>query len=410
MDVPSTAAGVIESVGVKKGDRVSKGSVIAQRGRRRRERQAPRTAKRQRLPGRCRSRRAAAQAEASHASGPQTAAEAEAPRPAPAAAARRHRQPRAPAVADLGRLLAGSRQSFRAQVRARAGRGSQSRARARASRAASRHDDVKAWVKQALTAAGACCRRRRIAEGPGGRLREVRRRSRSSRSGASRRFPVRACRRAGSTCRTSRRWTKPTSPSSRQTRDKLKDEGEQGRRQADAARIHPARRASRRCRSFRWSTLARRSRPEPRVEEVHAPGLRGRYAERPGRAGDSRRRQARMSTSSRASSRRCRRRPARASCPRAEMQGASFTVSSLGGIGGTAFTPIINAPEVAILGVSRSQHAAGLQGRAVRAAPDPAVLVRLRSSRRSMARPARASRRSSPQKLADVKGLLEAVP
>jgi pyruvate dehydrogenase E2 component (dihydrolipoamide acetyltransferase) len=36
------------------------------------------------------------------------------------------------------------------------------------------------------------------------------------------------------------------------------------------------------------------------------------------------------------------------------MQGASFTISSLGGIGGTAFTPIINAPEVAILGVSRS--------------------------------------------------------
>jgi pyruvate dehydrogenase E2 component (dihydrolipoamide acetyltransferase) len=40
----------------------------------------------------------------------------------------------------------------------------------------------------------------------------------------------------------------------------------------------------------------------------------------------------------------------------AEMQGGSFTVSSLGGIGGTAFTPIINAPEVAILGVSRSAH------------------------------------------------------
>ena len=37
-----------------------------------------------------------------------------------------------------------------------------------------------------------------------------------------------------------------------------------------------------------------------------------------------------------------------------EMQGASFTISSLGGIGGTAFTPIVNAPEVAILGVSRS--------------------------------------------------------
>jgi pyruvate dehydrogenase E2 component (dihydrolipoamide acetyltransferase) len=40
----------------------------------------------------------------------------------------------------------------------------------------------------------------------------------------------------------------------------------------------------------------------------------------------------------------------------AEMQGGSFTISSLGGIGGTAFTPIINAPEVAILGVSKSSH------------------------------------------------------
>lgn len=39
----------------------------------------------------------------------------------------------------------------------------------------------------------------------------------------------------------------------------------------------------------------------------------------------------------------------------ADMQGGCFTISSLGGIGGTAFTPIINAPEVAILGVSKSQ-------------------------------------------------------
>lgn len=37
-----------------------------------------------------------------------------------------------------------------------------------------------------------------------------------------------------------------------------------------------------------------------------------------------------------------------------DMQGATFTISSLGGIGGTAFTPIINAPEVAILGLSKS--------------------------------------------------------
>jgi pyruvate dehydrogenase E2 component (dihydrolipoamide acetyltransferase) len=38
-----------------------------------------------------------------------------------------------------------------------------------------------------------------------------------------------------------------------------------------------------------------------------------------------------------------------------DIQGACFTISSLGGIGGTSFTPIINAPEVAILGISKSQ-------------------------------------------------------
>jgi len=40
-----------------------------------------------------------------------------------------------------------------------------------------------------------------------------------------------------------------------------------------------------------------------------------------------------------------------------DMQGASISISSLGGIGGTAFTPIINPPEVAILGVSRARIA-----------------------------------------------------
>ena len=38
-----------------------------------------------------------------------------------------------------------------------------------------------------------------------------------------------------------------------------------------------------------------------------------------------------------------------------DLQGGTFTISSLGSFGGTAFTPIINAPEVAILGVARSQ-------------------------------------------------------
>ena len=38
-----------------------------------------------------------------------------------------------------------------------------------------------------------------------------------------------------------------------------------------------------------------------------------------------------------------------------ELKGSTFTISSLGGIGGTAFSPIVNPPEVAIMGVSRSE-------------------------------------------------------
>ncbi|MBI3570691.1 MAG: dihydrolipoyllysine-residue acetyltransferase [Gammaproteobacteria bacterium] len=48
----------------------------------------------------------------------------------------------------------------------------------------------------------------------------------------------------------------------------------------------------------------------------------------------------------------------------AEMQGGCFTISSLGGIGGTKFTPIINAPEVAILGVSKSEMRPKWNGKA----------------------------------------------
>ena len=46
----------------------------------------------------------------------------------------------------------------------------------------------------------------------------------------------------------------------------------------------------------------------------------------------------------------------------AEMQGGCFSISSLGGIGGTAFTPIINAPEVAILGRIQVHHQAYASG------------------------------------------------
>ena len=48
----------------------------------------------------------------------------------------------------------------------------------------------------------------------------------------------------------------------------------------------------------------------------------------------------------------------------AEMTGGCFSISSLGGIGGTSFTPIINAPEVAILGVSKSSFQPVWDGKA----------------------------------------------
>ena len=48
----------------------------------------------------------------------------------------------------------------------------------------------------------------------------------------------------------------------------------------------------------------------------------------------------------------------------AEMKGGCFTISSLGSIGGTAFTPIVNSPEVAILGVSKASMKPHWDGKA----------------------------------------------
>ena len=69
-----------------------------------------------------------------------------------------------------------------------------------------------------------------------------------------------------------------------------------------------------------------------------------------------------------------------------DLQGASITVSSLGGIGGTYFTPIINPPEVAVLGVSRAHRAADLQRRQARAAAHlrPVAVVRSPGHRRRL--------------------------
>ena len=92
-----------------------------------------------------------------------------------------------------------------------------------------------------------------------------------------------------------------------------------------------------------------------------------------------------------------------------QMQGATFTVSSLGGIGGTAFTPIVNAPEVAILGVSRSLDAAGLERREIR----PRLMLPLSFSYDHRVIDGAMAVRFTTflgETLGDVDGLLQAIP
>jgi len=92
-----------------------------------------------------------------------------------------------------------------------------------------------------------------------------------------------------------------------------------------------------------------------------------------------------------------------------QLQGACFTISSLGGIGGTAFTPIVNAPEVAILGVSRSSMQPVWNGSEF----EPRLMLPLSFSYdHRVIDGAQAVRFTTflSQKLADVDSLLQAIP
>jgi len=92
-----------------------------------------------------------------------------------------------------------------------------------------------------------------------------------------------------------------------------------------------------------------------------------------------------------------------------QLQGACFTISSLGGIGGTAFTPIVNAPEVAILGVSRSSMQPVWNGSEF----EPRLMLPLSFSYdHRVIDGAQAVRFTTylSQKLADVESLLQAIP
>jgi pyruvate dehydrogenase E2 component (dihydrolipoamide acetyltransferase) len=91
------------------------------------------------------------------------------------------------------------------------------------------------------------------------------------------------------------------------------------------------------------------------------------------------------------------------------LQGATFTISSLGGIGGTAFTPIVNSPEVAILGVSRSSMQPVWNGETF----EPRLMLPLSLSYdHRVIDGAQAVRFTTflGQQLADVDSLLQAIP
>jgi pyruvate dehydrogenase E2 component (dihydrolipoamide acetyltransferase) len=94
-------------------------------------------------------------------------------------------------------------------------------------------------------------------------------------------------------------------------------------------------------------------RRQPGLQEVLPHRLCGRHAQRPGGAGDQGRRQEERARDRRRMAELAKKARDGKLGP-ADMQGACFTISSLGGIGGTYFTPIVNAPEVAILGVNKS--------------------------------------------------------
>jgi pyruvate dehydrogenase E2 component (dihydrolipoamide acetyltransferase) len=92
-----------------------------------------------------------------------------------------------------------------------------------------------------------------------------------------------------------------------------------------------------------------------------------------------------------------------------QLQGATFTISSLGGIGGTAFTPIVNAPEVAILGVSRSSMQPVWNG----AEFEPRLMLPLSLSYDHRVIDGAAAVRFTTflgQQLSDVEALLQATP
>ena len=331
MDVPSTAAGVVEKVHVAKGGKLSPGARGGHGEGRRRggrrgtggSRAAPR-------------RQQAAPAAASRPAAPQ------------ACSSRCPARGGLPAIdeASFGTAHAGpsvrnSRASWASTLGSVSGSGFKGRIT---------HDDVKAFVKQVLTGGVALAAPAPALPQAHNSTSRRSARSRSSRSPASRRSPAAAAGELGQ--HPARHAVRRGGHHRARRRARhAQGEGRGGRHQAHAARVHRARRVRAHARVpdvqrlldeagenlvFKKYIHIGFAADTPNglvVPVIHDADkmdiLRARAAlgELGGKARAGK-------------------------LPGAEMQGGCFTISSLGGIGGTAFTPIINAPEVAILGVS----------------------------------------------------------
>ena len=142
------------------------------------------------------------------------------------------------------------------------------------------------------------------------------------------------------------------------------------------------------------------------AQEVLPHRLRGRHAQRPGGAGDQGRRQEGHAADQPGDGRAGQEGARRQARPGRHVGRDCFTIRSLGGIGGRYFTPIINAPEVAILGVCQQPDEAGLGRQAVPAAADAAAVAVVGPPRDRRRRRRPASTPTWAQILADFRRVL----
>jgi pyruvate dehydrogenase E2 component (dihydrolipoamide acetyltransferase) len=397
MDVPSTAAGVVKSVAMKKGDRVSKGSVIVQV-----EGGEAKNASAASAPA---PTPAPAEAAKSKPAEPQAPAPTAAPPAQPAPTANRERQPAPIAINEAGFASAHASPSVRKFARELgvdlgAVKGTGLKARITP-------DDVKAWVKQALKAGPAATGASALPKVPEvdfakfgpvevkplGRIQKI--------SGP---------RLQASWVNVPHVWQMDEADITEleETRNRLKGDATKA-----GVKLTPLAFILRACvKALREFPMANSSLdPSGQNLVVKKYVHLGFAADTPNglvvpviRDADKKdvyelaRELATLSEKARAGK-----------LTALEMQGASFTVSSLGGIGGTSFTPIINAPEVAILGVARSSMRPVYKDGQF--APRLILPFTLAYDHRVIDGAAGVRFTTFlAERLADVKGLLEAVP